>query len=218
MDRSRGYLILLALLAGAAVLAVLVRSIPQLPRIAETEVREAIYGAVQSEADTAFVITGYVEVIATTRSASTLLLLPGMLNLSLGTTQATVRVPGRVAYGFDLGDFNPEMIRARGDTIEIELPLIRVFSAEPDLATLEVETQTGWARAATTARDAQQRAVQLLTEALRRQGEAHVQQTTQPQVNTARALRRMAEPVVIRLGIPDPHFRVYLGEGLLMEP
>jgi hypothetical protein len=218
MGKLRPYLIPLLFVAGVAAMAILVRSIPRLPRLTGTEVREAVYTAIQSEADTTFVITGFIDVVAATRSEDSRVLLPELLNLSLGTTRATVRVPGRVAYGFDARDFNREMIRVRGDTVEIELPIVRVFSAEPDLSRMEVETSTGWARPATTAQNAQRRAVELLTEALRRQGEAHVQQSSQPQVNTARALRRIAEPVVVNMGIAHPHFRVYLGEGLLMEP
>ncbi len=215
--KRTAYLVFGALIVIVIGMSMLFRAAPDLPRISETQVHDAIQAAVRAEADTAFLITGYVDLSAAARSINTRVLLPNLLDISLGTTTATVRLPGRVAYGFDVEGLTPEMIRAYGDTIEVELPIVRIFSVEPDLSRLEVETRTGWARAATTAQQAERRAVQLLGEALRQQGEAYLQGSAQPNVNTARAIRRIAGPVVVALGIAEPHFRIYLGEGLLLE-
>ncbi len=215
--KRAGIALFAVMIAFVIGIALLFRAGPSLPRITETQVSDAIRTAVRAEADTAFLITGYVELSAAARSMNTRVLLPDLLDLSLGTTTATVRVPGRVSYGFDVDDLRPEMIRARGDTIEIDMPLVRLFSVEPDLSRLEVETRTGWARAATTARDAERRAVQLLGDALRQQGEAYLRDSAQPDVNTARAIQRIVTPVVVGLGIARPHIRVYLGEGLVLE-
>src|SRR5690606_26185851 len=108
------------------------------------------------------------------RSENTRVLFPGVANLSLGTSSATVRVPGRVSYGFDPAQLTDRMIRVRGDTIELEIPMVIVYSVEPDLALLDVETTTGWARLPVTVQQAERRAVQLLNQAVRRQGEAHL--------------------------------------------
>jgi hypothetical protein len=204
----------LALIAGALFLLPRV----QAPRVTERVTAEAIYSALQREADTTFVVTGYVDVIATVRSEDARVFLPNILNLPLGTTRATVRVPGRISYGFDMDQLTPDLIRVRGDTVEIDLPLVSVYAAEPDMGRLEVETTTGWARLPVTAQEAERRAVQRLSETLRVHGERHLAGTAQPKVNTARALRRLVEPVVVGLGMEAAHYRVYLGEGLLLEP
>jgi hypothetical protein len=210
--------LIIVFLAGAVVAAMLLLPGLRAPRVVERDMADAIYTAIQREADTTFVVTGYMDVVATTRSEDTLILFPALLNLRLGTSRATVRVPGRVSYGFDVEQLTPGMVRVRGDTIELELPLLAIYSTEPDLARLEVETTTGWARMPVTAQEAERRAVQLLNEALQRQGVAHLESSRQPQVNTARALRRMVEPAAVGLGMHDPYFRVYLGEGVFMEP
>ncbi|MBA2670523.1 MAG: DUF4230 domain-containing protein [Gemmatimonadetes bacterium] len=202
-----------ALVAGALLL------IPRLkaPRLSERVTAEAIHAAVQREADTTFIVTGYLEVVATVRSQDTRVLLPDFLNLPLGTTRATVRVPGRVSYGFDISQLTPRMIRVSGDTVVVEIPPVTIYSTEPDLSRLEVETTTGWARRPVTAQEAERRAVQLLSSGLEQQGEAHLARSAQPRVNTARALRRMLEPVVTGLGMERPHVRVNLGAGLVLE-
>jgi hypothetical protein len=202
-----------ALVAGALLL------IPRLkaPRLTERVTAEAIHAAIQREADTTFIVTGYLEVVATVRSQDTRVLLPDFLNLPLGTTRATVRVPGRVSYGFDISQLTPRMIRVSGDTVVVEVPPVTIYSTEPDLSRLEVETTTGWARRPVTAQEAERRAVQLLSSGLEQQGEAHLARSAQPRVNTARALRRMLEPVVTGLGMERPHVRVNLGAGLVLE-
>jgi hypothetical protein len=213
----RSLIVLIA--AAAALVAGVLMLIPRLqaPRLTERVTAEEIHAAIQREADTTFVVTGYLEVVATVRSQDTRVLLPDFLNLPLGTTRATVRVPGRVSYGFDISQLTVEMIRVSGDTVEIEIPPVTIYSTEPDLSRLEVETTTGWARRPVTAQEAERRAVQLLSSALEQQGEAHLARSAQPRVNTARALRRLLDPVVAGLGMERPHVRVNLGSGLVLE-
>ncbi|HUE96523.1 MAG TPA: hypothetical protein VMN39_07670, partial [Longimicrobiaceae bacterium] len=88
----------LALVAGALLLLPRVRA----PRLTERVTAEAIHANVQREADTAFVVTGYVDVSTTVRSQDTQVFLPNLLGVRLGTTRATVRVPGRISYGFQM--------------------------------------------------------------------------------------------------------------------
>jgi hypothetical protein len=211
--------IVLLIAAAVALVAAALLLIPRLqaPRVTERVTAEAIHAAIQREADTTFVVTGYLEVVATVRSQDTRVLLPDFLNLPLGTTRATVRVPGRVSYGFDISQLTVEMIRVDGDTVEVEVPPVTIYSTEPDLSRLEVETTTGWARRPVTAQEAERRAVQLLSSGLQQQGEAHLARSAQPRVNTARALRRMLDPVLTGLGMERPHVRVNLGAGLVLE-
>jgi hypothetical protein len=208
----------LLVFVGAAIVAGMLL-LPRLspPVLTERVTAEAIHAALQREADTTFVVTGYLQLLATVRSQDTRVLLPELLNLPLGTTRATVRVPGRVSYGFDMDGLTPAMIHVAGDTVVIGLPSIAIYSTEPDLGRLEVETSTGWARRPVTAQEAERRAVQLLNEALQRQGEAHLRSNVQPRVNTARSLRRLVYPAVVALGMERPVLRVRLGEGLYLD-
>lgn len=216
MNRYRTALVLLALaVAGALLVTRLHRA---LPRLSEREVRESVVATLQREADTAFVVTGYLDVVVTTRAADTRVLLPNLLDLRLGTSTATVRVPGRVSYGFDLSELDPEAIRLTGDTVEVGVPRLSVYSAEPDLARLEVETSTGWLRRPVSAQEAERRAVQHLTRALRQQGEAHLADALQPRINTARTLERLLGPTLRAQGIEEPLLRIRIGDDLVVEP
>jgi hypothetical protein len=213
----RSSIVLLTAVAGIALATILLFPRFRTPVLTERITAEQIHAAVQREADTTFVVSGYLEVVATVRSQDTRVLLPDLLNVPLGTTRATVRVPGRVAYGFDLGAVTPQMIRVRGDTVEVDVPPVSIFSTEPDLSRLEVETTTGWARRPVTAQEAERRAVQMLVTALERQGEAHLASSSQPRVNTGRALQALVSRVAAGLGMPAPVVRVRLGDGMVIE-
>lgn len=215
-NRVRVALVLLAVAAAGFLVARCVRS--SIPRLSEVQVRESVLATLQREADTAFVVTGYVDMVVTARSTDTRVLLPDLLDLRLGTTRATVRVPGRVSYGFDVSELRPESIRLAGDTVELRVPAPVVYSAEPDLSRMEVETSTGWARLPETARDAERRAVQHLSAVLRSQAAAHLRDAVQPRVNTARALERLLTPTLQSLGVADPVFRIRIGDGMVVEP
>lgn len=209
-------LLLALLLAGAAALVIHVRG--SIPSLTERQVRESVVSALQREADTSFVVTGYVDLVVTVRAHDTRVLLPELLDIPLGTSSATVRVPGRVSYGFDLSALDEEGIRLAGDTVEVRVPALAVYSVEPDLSRLEVETRTGWARMPQTAREAERRAVGHLTQALRAQGEAHLADAVQPRVNTARTLERLLTPALRGAGLPAPRYRIRLGDDLVIEP
>lgn len=213
MKRLLGVLLLLALVAG-----VLLWIKQATPRLSERQVRETVYTTLQREADTTFVITGYIQLMVTTRAEDTRVLFPNTLDLSLGTTRATVRVPGRVSYGFDMSELTPEMIRLVNDTVELELPELTIYSAEPDLAELQVETTTGWARFAVTAQETERRAIQHLNQALRSQGERHLTDAMQPRINTGRTLQRLLTPPLQAAGFAEPKYRIRIGEEILVEP
>lgn len=193
------------------------RAFPGGPVVNAREVQQQIYTTVVSEASASFLVTGRLDVNTTLVVDDTRVLFPNTLGLSLGTTRATVRVPGVVSYGFDVTELEPEMIRVTDDIVEIELPLLRVYSAEPDLARMEVETDVGWARLPSSARAAERTAVAHLGDGLRRQGEAHLRDSAQPRINTARALQAMVTPVLTAAGMNEPRIRFLLGEGILLE-
>lgn len=187
------------------------------PQVSETEVRSLIHTSIQREAEESFFVTGSLDVTTTAIVDNTRIILPDVLDLRLGTTRATVRAPGRVSYGFDVTELQEEMIHVAENVVSIQIPRLQVYSAEPDLTQLEVETDMGWARLPASARSAERRAVAELNAALRRQGETHLSNAMQPRVNTARALEQLLMPVLRATGIPNPELRFELGEGVLLE-
>ncbi|HUE96354.1 MAG TPA: DUF4230 domain-containing protein [Longimicrobiaceae bacterium] len=187
------------------------------PRVSETEVRELIHTSIQRESTASFYVTGTLDVTTTAIVDNTRILFPDLLDLRLGTTRATVRTPGRVSYGFDVSELEREMIYVDGGIIWIQIPRLQVYSAEPNLSALEIETDVGWARMPASARSAERRAIGELNDALRRQGEAHLSTAMQPRVNTARALELLLVPILQAAGIEQPQLRFELGEGVLLQ-
>jgi hypothetical protein len=183
------------------------------PRLSQTDIRDAVYSTIQRESPASFLVTGALEVTATTRVANTRTLFPGIVDIDLGTTSATVRVPGRVSYGFDVRELSPAMIRVlEGDTIEVTVPEPVIYSVEPNLEQMDVETQRGWLRLSQrTTEQVRGRAIQLVQQALRAQGEAHLRGSSQPRINTADALYEMLRPVLIAAGMQDPQIRFRIG-------
>jgi len=120
-------LVLVAVAAGAFLLGT--------TRVTERQVREAVFATLERESPEAFLITGRLELTVTTLIEDSRVLLPGVIGLNLGTARATVRVPGRVSYGFAADSLRPDMIRmTEAGVVEVELPPLQVYSAEPDLA------------------------------------------------------------------------------------
>jgi hypothetical protein len=207
---------LLALMIGAAGLYLW----SQRPRLSEQQVRDVVYSTIQREAAQSFLITGYIEVTAVTRVANTRTLLPGIVGFDLGTTSATVRMPGRVSYGFDVRTLQPDMIRVLdGNVIEVDVPDPVVYGVEPNLEQMETETRRGWARlSAETAEQVRSRAIELVQGTMSAQAEQHLRSSTQPRINTADALYDMLRPVLIAAGIDDPQIRFRIGRSIVVEP
>jgi hypothetical protein len=189
------------------------------PQLTEEQVRHVIHSTIQREVPAAFLVTGWIDVTAVTRVENTRTLLPGIVGLDLGTTSANVRVPGRISYGFDVRTLRPEMIRLLDDeVVEVDVPDPGIYSVEPNLAQMEIETQRGWSRltAATTDR-VRDRAIELVQETMTAQGEQHLASSSQPRINTADALYDMLRPVLIAAGMTDPQLRFRVGR-LTIEP
>lgn len=215
----------LAVLAGA--LLWLLR-----PRYDATEVQRTIVTTIQREAPASFYVTGTLDVTVTEEVERTAQLFPTLFALlreaqpawpgvNQATARATVRVPGRVSYGFDVGQLTAEQIRVRPDgLVAVSLPALAVYATEPFLQHLEVKTEaTGWMQLfGSQEKAAEREALGGVRDALRRQGEARLATATQPRVNTAKALEALLRPVLVAAGVPNPQFRFEIGDELVMTP
>lgn len=219
MTRRRG-----AYVAAAAIIAVVALTIALLVRLANVglsreELADLTHATIQREIAAAFLVTGELEVTATTRVRNTKTLLPGLLDVDLGTTSASVRVPGRVIYGIDVAALTRERIRVHDDgVVEIRMPAPRVYAVEPALSRIEIETRRGWARLSRdTEQQVRDRALALIEQTLRAQGSAHLAQSMQPRINSAEAIAGILRPALVAAGVAEPAFRFVLGESLTWE-
>ena len=186
-------------------------------RVAPEEIRERIVATIQSEAKASLLVTGSLDITATVTIENAKTLLPGLLNIDLGTARAVVQVPGRAYYGFDVREINRERIEIRGDTVRIVVPQPKVLSVDANLQELKVWSDKGWLRSATELQKVQQTAIRRIDGALARQAAAHVSNSAQPRINSAEALERMIKPVVVAAGIANPVFEFELAERLKLE-
>lgn len=213
--------------AMAAVLLWLLR-----PRYDAPAVQRTVVTTIQQEAAASFYVTGTLDITVTETVERTEQLFPTLFallrqthptwsGLNQGVARATVRVPGRVAYGFNVARLTPDDIRVEpGGRVTVRLPPLSVFSAEPYLQQLEVRTEAaGWMRLFGSQEEAAEReALRGIRAALRRQGRAHIASATQPRVNTAEALAALLQPPLEAAGVPNPQFRFELGDNLVRVP
>ena len=202
---------MLAVLTFSALAAALLLEVPRrLLRPSATDIRGALYTAIQRETPETFLVTGSVDLVGTTTVSNTRRLFPGLLDLSLGTTSATVRMPGRVSYGIDLSGIRPADIDVAPDgAVVVRVPSPAIRSVEPVLAEMEVQTDVGWARFyARSGRAVEQEAIRLMEAALRAQGEAHLADSNQPRRNTAAALEDVLIPALEAAGVEEPTITV----------
>lgn len=186
------------------------------PRLSDETARAVVFSTLQRETRQSFLVTGALDITVTTRVRNTRRLLPGILDVNLGSVESTVRAPGRVSYGFPLTDLRSQMIQVIGDTIEVRVPTPRVYSIEPRLSQMEVETDAGWLRLRDeTQHEVQQRATALVQSALRTQAEHHLRDSSQPRLNTATTLHDMLRPAFVAAGVRDPIFRFIIDDQLI---
>lgn len=199
----------------------------------EDRVRQTILTTMQEEAPASFLVTGSMDMSVTVHLDSSQYMTPDWLTYVLqqthpsalsmlkGTSETRVRVPGRVSYGFEVGALTPEMIRVEADeTVVVQLPPLSVYSVEPELDRLEVETTAeGWLRIipSDVHEEVRTRALARVEEAFRAQVEEHFSSSVQPRVNTARALKEMLAPPLKAVGMSDPSFRIQIGEEIEMR-
>lgn len=209
----------LALLAGGIVLGRWLAG----PPWTEAEVREAVVTTIQQEAGASFFVTGTLTITASSTIEQTDYLLPRSFRIPLGSQQATVRMPGHVAYGFDIRALEAEDIQVGEDgVVEVRLPDLVPFSAEPDFGRMEVRTSAGgwqrWMGDETARTQLQTQALQSAQAALRRQAVSYLEEATQPRVNTAQALEALLTPPLVAAGVEAPRFRFYIGPQLVWQP
>ncbi|MEL6615883.1 MAG: DUF4230 domain-containing protein [Bacteroidota bacterium] len=217
----------LALLAVVALLVAPFVARSLVPSISETDVQSAVVTTIQEEAPEAFLVTGTLRSSLTTTTQTTTNFLPGLLDIEVGRGEVEVRVPGRVAYGFDVRRLSASDVRllegeAGEPIVQVELPPLAVFSVEPILEQVAVRTDRGgWVRPS---RDDEQRqiaeALGRVRPALRQQGETHLRNNAQPARNTAEAVVAQLRGPLAALDLEDPTFRFRLpdGETLTLGP
>jgi hypothetical protein len=208
--------------AGGALLVLILLALmialrESVKRIAPEEIRERIVATIQSEAKASLLITGSIDLTATVTIENAKTLLPGLLDIDLGSARAMVQVPGRAYYGFDVREIDQERITIRGDTVRIIVPQPKVLSVDANLQELKVWSDKGWLRSATELQKVERTAIRRIDNALARQAAAHVINSAQPRINSADALERMIKPVVIAAGIDNPVFEFELAERLKLE-
>lgn len=216
----------LALLAVVALLVAPFVARELVPTISETDVQSTVVTTIQEEAPEAFLVTGTLRSSLTTTTKRTTNFLPGLLDIEVGSGEVEVRVPGRIAYGFDTRGLTASDVRlleseAGEPIVEVVLPPLAVFSVEPILEQVQVRTERGgWVRPS---RDDEREmiatALGRVRPALREQGETHLRSNTQPARNTAEAVSAQLRGPLAALGLEDPAFRFRLpgGETLTLD-
>ncbi|MEM6335336.1 MAG: DUF4230 domain-containing protein, partial [Bacteroidota bacterium] len=114
-------------------------------------VRETVVTTLQREAPASFYVTGTLDIATTIQEESQKsIVVPSLfvpLNIDLGRTTVTLRVPGRVSYGFDVRELSTEDIQIdEAGVVTLNLPALSVFSVEAMLEEAEMRTEVGWAR------------------------------------------------------------------------
>lgn len=202
------------------------------PQFNEEDVRQRVVATLQEEAAASFLVTGTLQITATQTveqtehafprlAALVRLAQPSWPSFDAATAQATVRVPGRVSYGFDVRALRPEAIEVAPDgRVTVRLPELSIHSTEPDLRALEVKTSsTGWMRLFGDAEaEVRHAALAGVQDVLRAQARRHLDEAVQPRVNTAEALQALLTPPLVAAGIPHPRFQFQIGPELVMTP
>ena len=202
------------------VVAILLAVLIVRPRWDETVIRQSVVTTIQSEAPASFYVTGVLQLVATSEVEDTRVLLPNLLPLNLGTTRATVRLPGAVSYGFDVTNLQPGHVEVNEDgNVDVTLPDLQVFSVEPNLNAMEIQTDVGWARThAGSGQTATQEAIRTAQDILRTQARSHLESSDQPRINAAAALKELLTPILQSAGVDDPTFTFHIGPHLVMSP
>lgn len=213
--RRRTVALAAALAAGLLILLTVVRYARK--HISQAHIQERVVATIQSEARASFLVTGTLDITATTTIENTKTFLPGLLNVDLGTSRATVQVPGRAYYGFDVRKLDAKRIKLHGDTVDITVPQPELLSVDANLQELRVWSQQGWLRTPASVDAVERMATRRLDNALSHQAATHVANSAQPRVNTAQALEKMLAPPLIAAGIKRPVFHFRIGDHLFMD-
>ncbi len=181
----------------------------------EEVVRQQVITTLQRESAESFLVVGSLDIVATVEASSH----KQWLGIDLGTTTARVRVPGRVYYGFDVRALQPASIRLTADrVVEVVLPPLTLYAAEPNLEALQIETEVGWARLyRSSGRRMEQAALRQINAALRAQAEAYLATQVQPQHHAAQAVRTLLHPVLKGLRLDSLQVHPVTASRILVE-
>ena len=184
--------------------------------VTEEDVDSAVLTALQSEAAEGFVVTGRLTSSLSGRSARRQRL--RVLNIETGRSTVRVDVPATMTYGFSLDDFDADDVRFReGGLVEVVLPPLSVFSVEPELerADVDIEARGGARLSPEITEQTLEQTLRRVRPALRAQAEAHLRDSDQPTVNSARALRRVLAAPLQAAGVDldRVRFRFVLAPG-----
>lgn len=216
---------LLPILVISAILVVALLVWWWLPRPAWTleRIQDTVVTTLQAEAPASDLVTGRVGITARReiQDRGGFSWIPGwvgMPGVNLTRAAARVEVRGEALYGFDVRSLDPSMIVVGEDgVVEVTLPPLHVVAVEASLAELRVTSDEGLLRRGA-GESLRAEALRDVDEALRLQAERHLATSSQPRVNTARALAEMLRPPLEAAGMPDPRFRFRLGDNLVLEP
>jgi len=176
-------------------------------QVTESDVRTVIVDTFLRERPEAFVVTGTITFTTSIIQESEKTLLPGILNLDLGTTTATVRAPGRAVYGFDASVLGGADIFLNGDTVTVRLPALQIFAVEPDLERVEQRVDVGWARMyRASGQELALSARRALQPAMRQRAVEYLASSDYPAQHTARAVEILLAPALIAAGLEQPVF------------
>ena len=210
--------LVVVLMAGAAAVAWYVAS---LPRLTAAEAQMLISTTLVQEVPESFLVTGTLEYVTRVERSRQrqLVALPGVVEVPLGTTRVSARVPGRVSYGFDVRALQASGVRLRGDTVEVRLPPLEVFAVEADLARAEIQTDEGWGPMLSPRGYLEERAaLQAVRPRLRSRAERHLIQSGEPERHAARATAAMLRPAFVAAGYPRVVFTFVVDEGRTLTP
>ena len=192
------------------------------PGLSEEEIDRTVLITLVRESEASFLVTGTLEFGTTVERQNTQRLAVPLVpfDVEIGATRVLVRVPGRVAYGFDVRTIGPDDIRLAEDgVVEVDLPPLNTFSVEPILERAEVRTDaSGWARV-DPARGARvtRNALASARGRMRDQAERHLAEAREPRINAARAVAEMLTPALVAAGQPAPRYRIRVGEDEVLE-
>lgn len=206
-----GWIVSLLVVIGVVVVFVRVHY-----SLTSQQVQQMVYTAIQREAPASFLVTGTLDLSASASMRSTTVFMPQVFAWKFGSTEVKVRVPGRVSYGIDVSKLKPNMTTlGKGDTVEVTIPDVAIYSVEPVLSQLEIETTRGWLRSDASTQELTQHTLGALGAALRQQGVEHLRDSVQPRLNTALALEKLLAPLLQSAGLRDVHFRFRIGSGVV---
>lgn len=199
----------------------------------QSSVRRTVLSTIQEESPASFLVTGTLQMSTSVRIDSTQYLTPDWITFVLaqaqpsvlplleGSSQARIRVPGRVSYGFEVDRLREDMITIQDkDLVAVDLPELSIHSIEPELENLQVRTRDrGWMRVfpSEVRQQVRSRALGEVRKAFRAQAQSRLRTATQPRVNTARALEKMLAPPLKAAGLDQPRFRIRVGDQLTLD-